>query len=359
MNTTPRRRGRLRAGLLIGWFSVAGCSFASEAISAEVEWRLSTPLPDSRAGYAAGKLDGRLVLIGGCYWLGRPGAWTEKVYCSTVDAFDPATEKWERLSDAPAKLGYAASADIGNRLYVIGGLQDDRVSRRVLWLEKGRDGFSWHEGPPLPEARVFAEAVAAQGKIFVVGGTAEFEAMGETQLCCASTTATTTVWSWDPADPGATWKKRAPFPGHARWSHRLVAVGHYLYQFGGRFVTAPDVPVSYFNEVWRYDTRTDEWTRIAEMPVEIQLARALLADDVIRLVGRDRKAMSFDPVAARFTETQGLPEDALVDYFAWLPPFIVGAGGETRVERPRRRADWTFIGRITKPVSSPASLPER
>jgi hypothetical protein len=358
MRAAPRRSGRLGAGVLLGWLSLMGCVFASEAISPKIEWRLSTPLPDSRAGYAAGVLEGRLVIIGGCYWLGRPGAWTEKIYCSTVDAFDPATEKWERLPEAPAKLGYAASASVGNRLYVMGGLQDDRVSRRVFWLEKNREGFSWHEGPPLPEARVFAEAVAVDGKIFVVGGTAEFETMGETQLCCASTTASTTVWSWNPADPAATWKERARFPGHARWSHRLAAVGPYLYQFGGRFVTAQNSPVRYFNEVWRYDTRTDEWTQIAEMPAEIQLARAVFAEGVILLVGRDRKTMAYDPREGRFTEAEGLPEDALVDYFAWLPPFIVGAGGETRVERPRRRADWTFVGRITKPLSSQASPPQ-
>lgn len=124
-----------------------------------------------------------------------------------------------------------------------------------------------------------------------------------------------------------------------------MADGQRFYQFGGRFVTVPDQPVRYFNEVWRYDTATEVWAEIADLPSDIQLARPVRAESAILLIGRGMRSMGFDPVVGVFSDSEGLPEDALVDHFAWLPPFIVGAGGETRQERPRRRANWTFIGR--------------
>lgn len=324
-------------------------ALAASAGADHVEWRLSTPLPEARAGYAAGVVGGRLVLAGGTYWKGSAGNWTEKIFCATTHAFDPVREKWERLPDAPSSLAYAPGAVAGEKLFVLGGVQNGQVSRRVLILEKGEDGYRWKDGPPLPEPRVFAEAAVAQGRIFVVGGSREFENLDNSGLCCASHTATTTVWSLDPSDPAAGWKTCAEFPGHRRWTPRLVAAGRYLYQFGGRFISAKNKPVRYFNEVWRYDAAADTWSEVAALPEEIHHARPVLAAGRIILVGRERRAMIFEPTTGRFHDCEGLPADALVDYFAWMPPFIVGAGGETREERPRRRADWTFLGRLKTP----------
>lgn len=339
------------AGLKIGLGAIAcvvGLSWSTAgraAVREDVEWRLSTPLPEARAGYAAGVVGGRLILAGGTYWLGSPGAWTEKVFCATTHAFDPGTEIWTCLPDAPVAFGYAAGVALEDRLYVLGGVQAGRSSRQVFVLENQSGAFHWREGPALPEARVFAEAAVAQGKIFVVGGSREFETLDDTGLCCGTNTATTTVWSWDPANPSSPWKERTPFPGDRRGGHRLVSDGRYLYQFGGRFLTGKGQPLHYFNDVWRYDVQSDQWTKLAEMPVGVQLARAVFADGKILLIGRDRRAMKFDPVTDGFTNLTGLPEDALVDSFFWLPPFIVGAGGETKLDRPRRRANWTFLGR--------------
>lgn len=315
-------------------------------------------MPEARAGYAAGAVGGRLIVAGGTFWRGEPGAWTKKVFCATTHAFDAKSGTWERLPDAPVDLAYGAGASVEESLYVMGGVQAGQPSRRVLVLESNSGIVRWRDGPPMPEARVFPEAAVVGGRIFIVGGAREFETMDNTGLCCASNTATTTVWSWDPRDSVAAWKVHASFPGHRRWSHRLAVVGRYLYQFGGRFLTRKDQPVQYFNEVWRYDTQSDEWVRVADMPPEIQLARAVSLNGVIALIGRDKHSMVFDPIGGGFASIPGLPEDALVDYFAWMPPFLVGAGGETRLERPRRRADWTFLGRLTLGQPVPGDKPD-
>jgi hypothetical protein len=39
-------------------------------------------------------------------------------------------------------------------------------------------------------------------------------------------------------------------------------------------------------------------------------------------------------------------EEAFVDKFCMVNGQIVGSGGENKLDAPRRRSDWTFIGRI-------------
>jgi hypothetical protein len=43
-----------------------------------------------------------------------------------------------------------------------------------------------------------------------------------------------------------------------------------------------------------------------------------------------------------------LPQDASVSSFVWIDPLIVGAGGENSIESPRRRSEWTFMGRLSE-----------
>jgi N-acetylneuraminic acid mutarotase len=90
--------------------------FGQSTPTRSVQWSLSTPLPEPRAGYAAGILNGKLIIAGGSYWEGTKGKWIRKLYTTSTHAFDPATERWEQLPDMPIALGYAASVEVGNRL---------------------------------------------------------------------------------------------------------------------------------------------------------------------------------------------------------------------------------------------------
>jgi hypothetical protein len=46
-----------------------------------------------------------------------------------------------------------------------------------------------------------------------------------------------------------------------------------------------------------------------------------------------------------YSELNSFPEHVFVDKFVWLNDRIVGAGGENNIEGPRRRSEWTFIGK--------------
>lgn len=114
-------------------FSILSSESAS---SLSLQWTKSTPLPEPRAGYAAGVLDGKFVVAGGNYWEGQKGNWTRKIFSASTHAFDPKSQSWEKLPDAPIPFGYAASAVVGNKLYVLGGRNGKEVNRKTLVLEK-------------------------------------------------------------------------------------------------------------------------------------------------------------------------------------------------------------------------------
>lgn len=320
-----------------------------------IQWRQSTPMPEPTDGYAGGVLDGRLVLSGGTYWEGSPAEWTKKIYSRTTLAFDPRTETWERLPDAPVSLAYAASAVVGDELFVLGGMQDGHASREIYVLKKTADRYVWRHFGQLPEPRVFASAVVVDAAIYVIGGNREFEPFDAKGTCCTSLTARNTVWRLRLAGSAARWEELPGYPGDLRWLHKAATDGRAIYLFGGVFSKSEDVPVRKINEVLRFDPSTG-WSKVADLPESLQLAAPASLVGRIVLVSGSADVRLFDPATARFLPLASLPAKATVNQFAWIPPFLVGAGGERDPEGPRRRSEWTFVGRVDE-HALPSSAP--
>lgn len=316
--------------------------------STMIAWRQSTPTPEPRAGYAAGVIEGKLLLIGGTYWEGTKGNWTKKVFSASTHAFDPVSQTWERLPYAPATFGYPAYTHLGDAIYVMGGLQNGKPSRDVHVLRKNGTKYVWQRHGQLPETRMFASAVAAGRFIYLLGGTREFEPFDSKGTCCTSRSATNTLWVLDTTDPSKAWKPLKNFPGALRWGHQAVTDGAAIYLFGGSYQAAQKDPVKKFNEVLRYDLAAGRWSRLGDMPEAAQQAAPVLARGKIILVAPAKKVMLFDPKSVKFSPLDPLPQDAFVDRFEWIDPLIVGASGENSIEAPRRRSEWTFLGRVSE-----------
>ncbi len=353
-----RRFTRLGRRAVAGWLRCAaivllGSVFLSAAppSTSTIAWRHSTPMPEPRDGYAAGVIDGQLLLIGGAYWEGAKKNWTQKIFCATTHAFNPLTESWEKLPDAPVTLGYPASASLGQDVLVFSGLQNGKPSRDVYALRKVGGKFIWRLYSQLPEPRVFASAVTIGQTLFVVGGTRDFEPFDTKGTCCTTQTARNTLWALDTTEAAPKWKQRAGYPGPLRWLHTAATDGTSLYLFGGIYQESTNAPVQKINEVLRYDVAMDRWTRVADLPEKMQTAAACSVHGKVLLVSAGKVVMMFDPTTASFSSLNPLIQKASIPYIAWIDPFLVGAGGENEVEGPRRRSDWTFIGRINEAPS--------
>jgi hypothetical protein len=66
----------------------------------------------------------------------------------------------------------------------------------------------------------------------------------------------------------------------------------------------------------------------------------------IIIIGFNRSIWQLDLKTSSYSELTPLPEEAYVDKFVFLRGQFVGSGGENKLEGPRRRSEWTFIGRF-------------
>ncbi len=335
-------------GLLVcGW--TAAWPHASLAESGTLQWSKSTAMPEPRAGYASGVLDGKLVIAGGSYWEGTKGNWIKKHFSSSVHAFDPITERWERLPDSPIPFSYASSTVVNQRLYVLGGYTGQKENRQILTLEKKGDRYIWETAGELPDTRLFAWAGSIGGSIYLLGGVQRFEPLDATGTCCTSVSATNRLSVWDPAAPHPQWKDRAPFPGAKRWSFAAATDESHIWLIGGQDSDAPKQKAIQFDEVLEYSVADDRWRQRDPLPPEVISTiplTPLYLDDKLLLVSFSKTVWQLDLASGQTTRQTPLLEDAMVDSFFWIDGRIVGAGGENKIESPRRRSEWTFIGRF-------------
>jgi N-acetylneuraminate epimerase len=317
-----------------------------------LQWTKSTPFPESRAGYAAGVLDGKLVIAGGTYWEGSKGHWIKKYFSATTHAFDPITQVWEKLPDLPIPLGYAAYVVVGNKLFVLGGYTGTEVSRKIYTLAKTPSGYAWTDFGALPVDRLFAGAVSVGRRIYLLGGTTQFEPLDPTGTCCTSKTATNSFMVLDTTRPEKGWSQLAPLPGPRRWFFSTTTDGKSIWMFGGRFQAEPQDPITNYSLVFRYDIAKVRWEAMKPLPEENPKASSpspVVVKDKIILITNIKKVWQLDLGTLEYSELAPLPEAASVDTFVWLKDRIIGAGGENEIEGPRRRSEWTFIGRFGAP----------
>lgn len=315
-----------------------------------LRWSKSTPFPEPTSGYAAGVIQGKLVLAGGTYWNGTAHHWTKKIFTATTYSFDPETGKWDKLPEEPVPLGYAASTVVNDTLFVLGGYNGQRVSRRILTFTKKRNHYVWKEFGELPVDRVFARAVTIGNKIYLVGGSTDFEPLDAIGTCCTSKTATNSLMVFDTRHPEKGWREVAPYPGATRWSFTAETDGKSIWMFGGQFQASAKDPVQNFPEVLRYNPMDGKWKAAGRLPEDLRadaFVSPVYAAGSMILISGIKKTWQLDLVALKYKELAPLPEATEVDKFVWLRNRLIGSGGENSSdEDPRRRSVATFVGQI-------------
>ena len=201
-------------------------------VTANVKWRVGTAYP-AKVQYAASTdVGGRLWLFGGI------GA--NKTATRDTAAFDRAISNWTPGPPLPQPVHHAAAVTYDNQAVVIGGFLPDGgltsgVSNRVYALR----GDRWVQLPPLNHARAAAAAAVVGDKIVVVGGQADGELVPETEVF-----------------DGGSWTDVAEIPT-PREHLGAASDGRYLYAVGGRELSAAENIAA----AERYDPASDSWTR--------------------------------------------------------------------------------------------------
>src|SRR5262245_7949018 len=140
----------------------------------------------------------------------------------------------------------------------------------------------------------------------------------------------------------------APFPGARRFLFAIETNGKSLWMFGGIHQEKKDDPTTKFREVLRYDLAEANWERLPPLPegtLNTDPLTCLIINDKIVFVSFAGRVWQLDLKTLVYSELNRFPEEVFVDKFVWLNNRIIGAGGENKIEGPRRRSDWTFIGK--------------
>lgn len=292
-----------------------------------LQWQQMADLPRPVAGYMAGVVQGKMLLVGGSYWENKKKHWSD-----LVQVFDPKANSWQNAAPLPEPRSDAASASLHDKLYIFGGGAESNVRRDALVLDHG----TWKPVPAaeLPEPRLYAVAIALQDSIYLLGGIAK---AGDYKNMSNA------FWRWSEKSHG--WEVLPALPGPGRISHAMAVIDGEIYVFGGAGSGAQDV--ENLKDVYKFNPKAKTWTRLPDLPAANRAWWAVgLPHRALLLAGYTdnfvREVRVYD-LKTGVQATTALPQGLADTKFFRVGNVVVGAGGESG---PGVRGKWTFQAEI-------------
>jgi non-specific serine/threonine protein kinase len=200
-------------------------------------WRAVGDAPIARQFTGSAVVDGRMWVVGGL----ADNKASAKVY-----AYDSAINQWTLGPDLPLPLHHVTAVSYKDELWVLGGWtpadgnESGRNSDQVFALRNGQ----WAEMPKLLRPRVAAAAAVADGKIVLFGGQTNGQLTPQTEVF-----------------DGTKWNDAAPIPT-PREHLAGNSDGTFVYSIGGRQLSSSKNLATFE----RFDPDTNTWTPMPSMP---------------------------------------------------------------------------------------------
>ena len=171
MSRVSQRATALVAGM------IASLVFATSALAQmpASPWKKGAPFPEADEELYGVTTNGKLYVFGG---------WDEGKARGIVYEYNPATDKWTKKTSMPRPTHHAALAAANGKIYVMGGFvppKDVAIPIGGAWepidnaWEYDPEADSWKSLAPLPGKRGSAVAAEVGGKIYVIGGATTVE----------------------------------------------------------------------------------------------------------------------------------------------------------------------------------------
>lgn len=130
-------------------------------------WAMGRPLPEARDGVQVAVVGGKLYAIGGGL-----GPNKGRSISAAFQRYDPGAKAWESLPDLPFPILGPGIAVIGEDIFVVGGLTEElgssMASDKVCFFDVRRD--RWAMASPLPKPIQFSGVAVLGDRIYVIGG---------------------------------------------------------------------------------------------------------------------------------------------------------------------------------------------
>lgn len=240
-------------------------------------WTTKAPMPTGRQALAAAEIGDKLYAVGGV-----AGA-----RLATAEVYDSTTDTWTAIASMQSARQGVAAAAVGGKLYAMGGYSDRH--QNTMEVYDPATG-AWTYKASMSTVRSFHAAAAINGKIYVVGGR-----IGP---------ALSSLEVYDPATN--TWTTKASMPTE-RGYLAAAAIGGKLYVVGG-----DNGEILATLEV--YDPATNTWATKAPMPSpRFGLAAAAIDGKLYAVGGFNLSGFwlntleVYDPATNTWTTKAGMP----------------------------------------------------
>ncbi|MGH7061796.1 MAG: Kelch repeat-containing protein, partial [Stellaceae bacterium] len=166
-----KRVEMLVAGLAL-WLSATAAPAAAQPLP---QWKMAAPLPQAIGEIVAATVGGKIYVISGLD--NRPGVHAP---AGDNWVYDPANDSWRQLAPMPTPRGAGEAVEVGGKIYVIGGARSSKpgdpgapillgsTDQLVVGTVEAYDPATdkWQERAPMPTARNHFFAGAVNGKIY-------------------------------------------------------------------------------------------------------------------------------------------------------------------------------------------------
>ena len=240
--------------------AMASLAFATAALAQmpTSPWKKGAPFPEPDEELYGVALNGKMYVIGG---------WDDGKAGGVNYEYNPATDKWTKKQPMPRPAHHAALATANGKIYVMGGFvvpKDNAIPVGGAWepidnaWEYDPAADSWKSLPPLPGKRGSALAAEVGGKIYVIGGVTTVEGSKDpffTFFGPAQVLSTNEVY--DPATNK--WESRRPMA--VPRNHAFAgAVNDKIYVIGGRTGHGFILSATNTDVVEEYNPVADMWS---------------------------------------------------------------------------------------------------
>lgn len=243
---------------------------AQPKFGAATQWAVAAPSPVARHGGASAVVNQKIYVFGGYR--------SNFIPQTDSHVYDPATNAWTPIAPMPDAVTHAQAAVIGTRIYLGGGeLGDGSQQQRVLLASvytynTANNSWSTTEIPPMPQPRSSGGFVALGTELHYIAGTSPAPVAGGIDPDVGD------HFVFDTANPGAGWVTRAPLPDPRNHFQAIAHQGR-IYVIGGqKFHNIPadgSVSYVYLKTNYAYSPGTNSWAPIADLELPIsELERA-------------------------------------------------------------------------------------
>ena len=222
-------------------------------------WTAAAASLTRRFSAAAAVVNGKIYHLGGHSQAYEPGR------LSTVEMYDPATDRWQAVASMAEPHHEPALAAWGGQLFVFGGEDGPNYLSSVERYDPASN--RWTARARMPRPRKGGSAAVVGDKIYLFGGIGPGPEYAY-------------IMEVDVYDPKADrwWTSPTPMP-RGRWMASASTVGSAIVVAGG------SLHGTYLREVDRFDPATGAWSTVAMLPTERGNHAAVVVGDRVYFIG--------------------------------------------------------------------------